>query len=292
VGIALVLGAALLWSTGGVGIKSVEGAPLAIAGWRGAFALPVLAAVALARVRAAGASSAAEALRTRWMWAGAASYALMSVAFVVATKLTTAANAIFIQYTSPAYVALASWPLLRERVTWRDAVACAAVLAGMLLFFGEALSGAARAGNLVAIASSFGAAGLPLALRAQQRTLLARGAHAAAAAAPAITMALGASASLLFCVPAMAAAPPHGASWGILAALGVGQIALPYVLYASAIRSLTALEGSLLPTIEPILNPIWVVLATGERPGALATAGGAVVLLGMTVQAAGRRATA
>ncbi|HEY6461958.1 MAG TPA: DMT family transporter, partial [Polyangiaceae bacterium] len=188
VGVALVLVAAVLWSTGGIGIKSVAGPPLSIAGWRGLFALPVLAGMVLVRARRAGAASLLVPLRSRWAWLGAASYAVMVICFVVATKLTTAANAIFIQYTSPVYVALLSWPLLRERVSWVNALACAGVLAGMVLFFREGLSADAHAGNLVAVVSSFGAAGLPLALRADQRALTSAGSgqgFAAAVVAPA-----------------------------------------------------------------------------------------------------------
>lgn len=288
-GVALVLAAAVLWSTGGVGIKSLEGPPLAVAGWRGFFALPVLGAVALMRVRSAG-SAAALPLRKPWAWMGAASYALMVICFVVATKWTTAANAIFIQYTSPVYVAVLSWPLLRERVTWVDGLACAGVLAGMTLFFGDALSASARAGNVVAVVSSFGAAGLPLALRADQRALLREGATRAAAASPALAILVGDVAAVALCTPAMIASPPNGASqWALVAALGVGQIGLPYVLYGLAVPRLTALEGALVPTLEPILNPIWVALATGETPGRLAMLGGGFVLASVLTQAlAGR----
>ncbi len=166
-GVALVLAAAVLWSTGGLGIKSVHGAALSIAGWRGLFALPVLAGLVVARAARAG-EGWARPLRRPWTRLAAASYAVMVICFVVATRWTTAADAIFIQYTSPVYVALLSWPLLRERVSWRGALACAGVLAGMVLFFGDGLSTTARLGNLVAVASSFGAAGLPLSLRADQ----------------------------------------------------------------------------------------------------------------------------
>jgi drug/metabolite transporter (DMT)-like permease len=223
----------------------------------------------------------------------AASYALMVICFVVATKRTTAANAIFIQYTSPVYVALLSWPVLRERVTWVDAVACVGVIAGMVLFFRQGLSPDARAGNVVAIVSSFGAAGLPIAMRAEQIALARSGRPrdlAAAAAAPAVAIAIGDLAAVLVCAPAMAGAPPADAhSWLLLAALGLGQIGLPYVLYGLAVPRLSALEGSLVPTLEPILNPVWVALGTGEVPGPMAIAGGGFVLVSVLTQAlAGR----
>ena len=291
-GVVMVLAAAVLWSTGGVGIKSLDGPPLAVAGWRGLFALPVLATVALLRVRSAG-SAAALPLRKPWAWMGAASYALMVICFVVATKWTTAANAIFIQYTSPVYVAVLSWPLLRERVTWVDGVACAGVLAGMALFFGDALSASARAGNVVAVVSSFGAAGLPLALRANQRALLRENRTHAAAAAPAIAILIGDVVAVALCAPSMLAAPPASASqWAIVAALGLGQIGVPYLLYGLAVQRLTALEGAIVPTLEPILNPIWVALATGETPGRMAIVGGGFVLASVLTQALAGRSRA
>src|SRR5208337_2955800 len=132
-GVALVLAAAVLWSSGGLGIKSIDMPSVALAGWRGLFALPVLVGMMLVRARASGGLHVRASLSSLAAWAGIASYALMVICFVVATKLTTAADAIFIQYTSPVYVALLSWPLLRERVTWRDGVACIGVLVGMVL---------------------------------------------------------------------------------------------------------------------------------------------------------------
>jgi drug/metabolite transporter (DMT)-like permease len=284
-GIALMLAAAVLWSLGGVGIKSLPLPPLAVSGWRGAFALPVLVAMLALRMRAAG-PAAWRPMRGAPAWIGAAAYSVMMTSFVAATKLTTAASAIFLQYTSPVYVALLSWPLLRERVTWRDAAACAGVLAGMLLFFGDALTPGARLGNALGVLSGFGAAALPLALRADQGALARAGALQAASVSPAFAIAAGDAMGVLACVPAMVASPPQGAAqWALVAALGTMQIGLPYVLYALAVPRLTALESSLVPALEPVLNPVWVLLAVGERPGALSLAGAAFVLASVLLPA-------
>ncbi len=287
-GVALVLAAAVLWSSGGLGIKSVEMPSVALAGWRGLFALPVLVGMIFVRARASGGVHWRASLSSLAAWAGIASYALMVICFVVATKLTTAADAIFIQYTSPVYVALLSWPLLRERVTWRDGVACVGVLLGMVLFFREGLSASARVGNAVAVVSSFGAAGLPLALRADQRRLGLAGSWQQAAMAPLLVIAAGDLLAVVLCSPAMVAAGlPTGRTLGILALLGTGQIGLPYVLYSLAVQRLSAMEGALLPTLEPILNPVWVALFTGEIPGVLALLGGVCVLGSVLFRAAG-----
>jgi drug/metabolite transporter (DMT)-like permease len=289
-GVALVLAAAVLWSTGGLGIKSIDLPPLALAGWRGLFALPVLVGTALVRARASGGLHARTLARAPASWVGVLAYATMSIAFVAATKLTTAADAIFIQYTSPAYVAILSWPLLRERVGWRDVVACVGVVAGMALFFGEGLTPTAQLGNAVAVVSSFGAAGLPLALRFEQRRFVAVDDPGAARVAPSAVIAGGALLTVLVCLPAMVATPPaRGTTLGLVALLGLAQVALPYVLYGLAVPRLTALEGSILPTVEPILNPVWVIVFRGETPGGPALMGGACVLGGVLFQALGVR---
>jgi drug/metabolite transporter (DMT)-like permease len=291
-GIALVLMAALLWSTGGVGIKVVEGNAFAIAGWRSLFALPILLATILVRARTAN-LDAWGALRRRNAWIAAVSYAAMVICFVVATKLTTAANAIFIQYTGPVYVALLSAPLLGERLRPSDWIAVGGTLVGMALFFADGLSVDARSGNIVAIVSSFGFAGMPLAMRMDQAALARAGETRAQALAPLASMIAGNAITVLVCSPAMTklvtAESMTTRAWVVVAALGAFQIGLPYVLYGIAVRHLRAIESSLVAMIEPILSPIWVLLATGERPGTWAIVGGAIIVATLSVQALGSR---
>ena len=115
-GALLVVAAATLWSTGGVGVKVAVAEPLVIAGLRSAFALAFMAVVLAVGLRrsGAGAGVVTTLLRRPLVWAAAASYALMVVCFVLAARRTTAANAIFIQYTGPVYVALLGGPLARR----------------------------------------------------------------------------------------------------------------------------------------------------------------------------------
>lgn len=301
-GALLVVAAATLWSTGGVGVKVAVAEPMVIAGMRSVFALAFMAGVLVVTLRKSGdgARVVAALLRRPLVWAAAASYALMVVCFVLAARRTTAANAIFIQYTGPIYVALLGGPLLGERVTRSDLVAVAACVIGMGLTFGGELGGGRAAGNLLALLSSFGFAGLPLLLRLDQRRLLARREDAAAVRlaghAPLVAMSLGNAVAALVALPAMLAHPIGGESaartYLVLIALGCFQIGLPYVLYATAVRRLRALESSLLATIEPVLSPVWVVLATGEVPSTLALAGGAMIVVAVAAQgiAASRRA--
>lgn len=294
-GALLVVAAATLWSTGGVGVKTAVAEPMVIAGVRSVFALAFMVVVLVVALRRTGHGLATvRALVARpLVWGAAASYAIMVVCFVLAARRTTAANAIFIQYTGPVYVALLGGKLLGEKVTRRDLVAVGGCVAGMALAFGGELGGGRMEGNLLAVISSFGFAGLPLLLRLdQQRLELAAGEelNGAAAHAPLVAMSLGNAIAAAASIPAIAFHPVSGETaartYAVLIALGTLQIGLPYVLYAVAVRRLRALESSLLATIEPVLAPVWVVLATGERPSPLAIAGGAMIVLAVVAQAA------
>ena len=286
----LVVAAAVLWSTGGVGVKVADAEPLVVAGLRSAFALVFMLGVIAVRLRGR-LGVVATLLRRPLVWAAAASYALMVVMFVLSARRTTAANAIFIQYTGPVYVALLSGPLLGEKPSRRDVFAIAFCVLGMALTFGGELGGGRAVGNALAVLSSFGFAGLPLLLRVDQQRIDA----ALAADAPLVAMSLGNAVAAAVAVPAMIAHPPSGPAqaqtFGVLVLLGVFQIGLPYVLYGMAVRRLRALDSSLIATIEPVLSPIWVLIATGERPTVLAAAGGATIVSAVVVQTLGKRRT-
>ena len=283
-GALLVLVAATLWSTGGVGVKIADAEPIVIAGLRSAFALAFMGAVLLVtlRRRGEGAREAIALLRRPFVWGAAASYALMVVMFCLSARRTTAANAIFIQYTAPVYVALLSSRLLGEKPTTGDFVAVGASILGMALAFGGELGGGRMEGNLLAVLSSFGFAGLPLFLRLEER-------HRAAPLAPLVAICLGNALAALVAVPSAISAPPHdGATWLVIVLLGTVQIGSPYVLYGIAVRRLRALESSLLAMLEPVLAPLWVVLATGEKPSVMAAVGGGVIIATVALNATHR----
>ncbi len=306
-----VLLAAVLWSTGGLGVKSVDMQPLALAGFRSAFAAPVLGVCALFLARRHDVSIAA-LMKRPLVWAAAFSYAVMVVSFVIAAKLTTAANAILLQYSGPIYVALLSWPVLRERVRATDIAATVLCFFGMCLFFLDRVSAQGRIGDLVAIVSSFGFAGVPLLMRleytrrpedfgAKRRSLSvgelegqrpSNKKEHAAALGPAVAMTLGNLIACAVAAPAMvhAVSSPIGlGGWSAVVFLGVFQIGVAYVLYAAAVNALPALRSTLLATIEPILNPLWVAIVRGEKPTRWAAIGGAVILVSVTLQAVVRQ---
>lgn len=253
--------AALFWSLGGLLIKTVDRPPLAVAGGRG-----IIAALFLALTN--------RNLRftfSRVQVLAAVAYAACTITFVTATKLTTAANAILIQYTAPVWIALfGSW-FLGEKTTRIDWLTIVTVLGGMGLFFAEGLEFANVAGNLVALSSGVAFAAMTMALRKQKD------------GSPVESIILGNLLSFVVGLPWMVSAPlPSATGWTALVALGIFQLGCSYWLYARAIRHVTALEAVLIPVVEPILNPVWVFLARGERPSAWALVGGVVVLGAVT----------
>ncbi len=275
-GIVLVAMAAVLWSGGGVGVKVLHVGAMSIAGFRSAFAATFMLLV-LIGTRMITWDAARACLRRPLVWVAAIAYAVMVVSFCIAAKKTTAANAIFIQYMGPIYVALLSHPLLGERVRPRDILATVACVVGMGLFFRGELSSDGKLGNVVAAVSSLGFAGLPLSIRREERSLAKLGRRSPES--PMIAMVLGNVLAAAVSSPFMVGDPPaFGKELLVLVALGTLQIAVPYLLYGVAVRALAALESSLIAMVEPVLSPVWVLVATGERPSRDALIGGAIII--------------
>ncbi len=272
--IALLALSGLLWSTGGVLIKLVDWHPLAIWSARSA-----IAAAMLWLVRRPGLRQI-----TPGEWAAAAALAATTGLFILANKLTTAANAILIQYSAPVWIALLGAWFLGERATRLDWLAIGLVLGGIVLVFFEQLSIDHVAGNLVALAAGVTFAFSAMTLR---RVALAHraGADAGPALDPLRSLFLGNLIGAVLGAPAMLLdAPPGATGWAALLALGVVQQGAAYLCYARAIRHATALDAMLVPVIEPILSPLWVALAVGERPGPWALLGGAIVVGAVTLR--------
>jgi drug/metabolite transporter (DMT)-like permease len=262
-GILYIVIAALLWSTGGVAIKAVDAGPLVVAFYRSAVAAVVLFALLRPRVR-------------RWtpgFILSVLAYAACLTTFVIATKWTTAANAIFLQYMGVIWVMLFSPFVLKEPLRKADAIAVVVAFGGMALFFIEKFDPRGAAGNVAAILSSIFFAMLIMFLRAQ------RDASAEAA------VSWGNVAVSLSLVPFVAGdLRVDVKSLLILAFLGVFQIGLAYVFFVRGLRTVTATKASLTGMIEPVLNPVWVFLFLGERPSPLAILGGVIVLGAVTAR--------
>ena len=204
-------------------------------------------------------------------WLGAALLMVTSVTFVIATKLTTAANVILLQYTSPVWVAIFAPLLVRERTSGRDWLFIGIAFIGMALFFQDALSAEGIWGLVLAIVCGMAVAGLAIELRYNKHNQ------------PMKLMIYGNILVVLVGLPFWGPPWPSAGDVGLIIVAGVFQYGLAYYLYTLASAGVTSLEMVLVTALEPILNPVWVFLVIGERPGPWALVGGAVVLITVTV---------
>ena len=249
----------LSWSTGGLLIKLVDWHPLAIWSARSAICGATLYLVRRPSLRGI----------TRAEWGAVVALAATTGLFILSNKLTTAANAILIQYSAPIWIALLGTWFLGERATRLDWITIALVLGGITLFFFEQLTLDHVAGNLVAVAAGIAFAFSAMTLRKV----------AVANIDPMRPMILGNFLGAVLGAPAIFLSPaPDATGWAALVALGIAQQAVAYLCYAWAIKRATALEAMLIPIIEPVLSPVWVAIAFGERPGPWAVVGGAIVV--------------
>lgn len=256
--------AAVLWSLGGLLIKSVKWSPMAIAGVRSAISVLVFLAI----IRKKHFSFSFSQI------AGAVFYAATMIFFVFANKLTTAANAIILQYTAPIYVAILGTWLLKEKVKAYDWIVIFAAIFGICLFFIDKVSVGARLGNILALFSGISFALMIIFLRMQKDS------H------PISSVFIGNILTAVLMLPfVFHDVPADHTSWIALLVLGIFQLGLPYILYSIAIKYATALEAVMIPLIEPILNPLWVLVFLGEAPTHWAIIGGAVVILSLTIHA-------
>jgi DME family drug/metabolite transporter len=263
-----ILGAALLFSTGGAAIKATSLNNWQVAGFRSFVAVIVILLVI-------------PSARRNWTWRSAAvglAYALTLVLFVSANKLTTAANSIFLQATAPLYLLVLSPLILKEPVRRRDVMLMAVVACGLACFFigtepARLTAPQPFAGNLLALMAGFTYAFTITGLRWISSRPDAKESAMA-------TVALGNLLAFLICLPA--ALPVHHATTVDIAAilyLGVFQIALAYYLLGVGVRFIPAVEAGTLLLIEPALNPVWTWMLHGERPGPWAICGGLLILL-------------
>ncbi len=260
-GILLIAAAALLWSTGGIGIKAIADSALKVTFYRSLFA-----AVALMLFLGRGVWARRQWTSTTAFVIAIFSYGACLTSFVIATKWTTAANAIFLQYAGVVWVLLFSPLVVREPMRTRDAVAITVAFSGMALFFVGRFEAHGMAGNAMALLSSVFFASLILVLRREQR---------AAQAAVTWGNVVCALAVLPFVAHDLALTPR---SFAVLAFLGIFQIAIAYVLFVRGLAFVTATQASLTGMLEPVSNPVWVFLFLGEKPSGFAIAGALVVL--------------
>ncbi len=255
--ILMLLFAGVLWSLGGLLIKSIPWHPLAISGLRGGIAAIVIYAFSKDR----------KIIITYEKLFAACLYTLVVTLFVVANKLTTAGNAILLQYTAPVYVALFGYMFLGEKSTFIDWITIFILLGGLTLFFLDDLSFDGYLGNALAILSGMSFAALTISLRKQKN-------HN-----PSDSILLGNILTLIIGLPLIISETSFNLhSIILILILGIIQLGVPYILYTTAIKHVTALDAIIFPVVEPILNPILVFFILGETLGPWAFLGGALVL--------------
>ncbi len=256
---------AAMWSIAGIFIKLIPWNPFVIAGFRSLIASFVL----LAYIKKTGMKLR---LNKRTV-----SIALVTgitfLLFVSANKLTTAANAIALQYTAPVFLLGISAVFLHQRFRFGDVLAVVLTLCGIALFFFDKLEPGQLFGNLVAVA-----AGLTMSLmflltgNSDDETRM-----GGIYFAHLLTAAVGVPLAFFYETQITQAAVLS------ILALGIVQLGIPYVLYGLASRRCSPLTCSLISVVEPILNPVWVLIFDGEAPGIFALVGGAAVVLTVTV---------
>jgi drug/metabolite transporter (DMT)-like permease len=261
--VLMLFSAAIFWSTSGVLIKLVALQPLAIAGWRSLIAGGVILLLCRKEVKISWGINALLA---------AACMGLCCICFVVATKLTTAANAIVLQYAGSVYVAVLAPKMLGEPTRRQDWYFLSLVLSGICLFFMDDLSMRGTLGIFVGILGSIFWAGTALFLRKSR------------GGSTAWPIALGNFVAAGLCLPFMFQQVPTSMDWLGLAGLGIISLGAGYAVFSYAIKRVQALESVLIPSIEALINPIWVFLAIGEAPGIWAFIGGSLVLAVVTVR--------
>jgi len=273
---------ALLWSTGGFLVKLTDWNPFAIAGMRsiiGFFTMCILQQkLPVFVIRNTSVQpqekSPVDVSGTFFLYAAAICYALTMILYITANKMTTAANAILLQYTDPVFIILFGPFILKEKNKISDYITVAGVLSGMILFFADGLQGGNMAGNIVAMLSGLTWGFCTIFMRRIRGV----GSLNAFMISHLITFVFG--------LPFMftSGVPSKITILGLLL-LGIFQIGIPSILYARGISTVRALSASFISMIEPLMNPVWVLLFDHEIPSLWTIIGGIIILFFVTLNA-------
>ena len=264
-GLTYVTAAALLWSTGGLFIKDLALGPFQISCFRSLVA--ALAIIAAQRLR----RQPLALVPDRLSLGCCVSYAATLILFVTATKLTTAANAIFLQYTAPVFLLFLEPWTFRRPFHRQDLWAVAACLGGMGLFFAGHLGRGGALGNLLGLASGLSLASFTLQLKWQRVKRPGQSPYGIVVCGNLLVAAV----CLPMALPGLRLTLSQGLA---LLCLGIFQLGLSYMLFTAGIKYLSATAAMITCMLEAVFNPVWVFLGTGERPSGYALAGGAVIL--------------
>lgn len=265
-GLILISFCALLWSSGGLFIKVLTLDAYQISFYRSLFAAGTITAITLFR------GKSLKLDRDPVSFLCSISYAFILVLFVMATKLTTAANAIFLQFTAPIYLLVLEPIFLKTKFEKRNLIALVFCFIGMMLFFFGRLDFSGIKGNLLAICSGICFALFSLFLKWKKqlhkvKVLLAN-------------IVAGNLLVCLLCLPFIyEKLSIDGSQFSILLFMGVFQIGISYMIFNEGIKYVSATESMIIAMLEAILNPIWVFLGVGEVPTIYSIVGSVIILL-------------
>jgi drug/metabolite transporter (DMT)-like permease len=262
-GILYVFTAALLWSSGGLFIKLISLSAMQLSFFRCSIAAITFALIFKKRIFRINKLSLINSIF----------YAIVLITFVIATKTTTAANAIFLQATAPIYVLIFEPIIGKTRYERINIITVGACILGMILFFVGKLEPGHLEGNLVALISGITFAAFFLGMKRnnqqyQQSSIF--GGNILVA---------------LTCIPFLSSLEviTFRDLW-MVTFLGVFQIAFAYAFFASGLKRVIAVEASIISMVEPVFNPVWVFLGNGETPSITAIVGGAIIIAVITIR--------
>ncbi len=262
-GLLAVLAAAILWSTGGLFIKLITLDAMQISFFRCVWAAIVFAVIFRKQVFYAN----------LFTFINAFSYAAVLILFVLSNKMTTAANAIFLQYTAPIYVLIFEPVINKTNYEKINIVTIIICFFGMLLFFIGEISPGYMLGNIVALLSGVAFAAFMLGMRKNKKEYQFS------------SIFYGNIIVFLFCTPYMFGINNLSLNNFLMVSyLGIFQIGTAYIIFSYGLKRVLAIEASLLSMIEPVLNPVWVFLGYGETPSFMAIIGGIIIISAIMVR--------
>lgn len=262
-GIIYVLIAALLWSSGGLFIKLISLNAMQLSFFRCSIAALTFALLFRKQIF----------LFSKLTIINSIFYAIVLISFVIATKTTTAANAIFLQATAPIYVLIFEPIINKTRYEKINVITVAVCVIGMFLFFVGEIDPGQLEGNLVALVSGITFAAFFLGMKKNEPKYQ----HS--------SIFWGNILVTLICIPFLFSLEMIEVTdvW-MVSFLGVFQIAIAYAFFSSGLKRIYAVEASIISMIEPVLNPVWVFIGYGEIPSVTAIIGGLIILTSITIR--------
>lgn len=257
---------AIMWSLGGIFIKLISWNPLLICGVRSVIAASILGGYMFV--------TRTPVNFNKYSFGAGIGLSTSCIFFVFANKLTTAANAIVLQYTAPIFILLMSAFLFKQKLHKKEVVVVGITMCGIVLFFLDQLSPGNILGNIFGIC-----AGVFLAL---MFVMVGQGGKDDSIRMSGILFAHCMASIVGVPIGLMTTTSTTGMEILYVVILGVFQLGIPYVLYTVASRNCPPLACSLIGMLEPLFNPVWVAIFVGEMPGTFALIGAAIIIAVVT----------